>query len=82
MLSTLKDICHHFKQSKNRFVALVKAKAAIFNCKQSPGQPTTDYYKSFKELVLVLKSYGGRLKDPPEAAPKLHNLRALPQTPN
>ena len=43
ILTNLKNICHHFEHTKNRFVALVNAKAAIFNCRQAPGQSTTDY---------------------------------------
>jgi hypothetical protein len=69
LLTTLKDICHRFEQSDNRFVALVKAKGAIFNCKQQPTQSTMDYYETFKELLSVLESYGGKLHDPPKAAP-------------
>ena len=57
-LTTLKNICHRFEHTENRFVALVNAKAAIFNYRQAPGQGTTDYYESFKELISVLESYG------------------------
>ena len=32
-LTTLKNICHRFKHTENCFVALVNAKAAIFNYK-------------------------------------------------
>jgi hypothetical protein len=39
-------------------LVLVGAKATIFNCRQGPNQPTTDYFETFKELVLVLESYG------------------------
>ena len=76
-LTTLKNICHRFEQTENRFVALVNAKAAIFNYKQAPGQSTTDYYESFKELISVLESYGGKLHDPEEAAPVSANIENL-----
>ena len=61
ILTTLKNICHRFEHTENRFVVLVNAKAAIFNCRQAPGQSTTYYFKSFKELVSVLESYGGKV---------------------
>ena len=77
VLTTLKNICHHFKHTKNRFVALVNAKAAIFNCRQAPEQSTTDYFESFKELVSVLESYGGKLHDPEEATPTSANIENL-----
>ena len=50
-LTTLKNICHRFEHTENRFVALVNAKAAIFNYRQALGQGATDYYESFKELI-------------------------------
>jgi Reverse transcriptase (RNA-dependent DNA polymerase) len=69
LITTLKNICHKFEHTENRFVALVNAKAAIFNYRQGQNQTTTDYYESFKELLSVLESYGGRLHDPEDAAP-------------
>ena len=44
ILTTLKNVCHRFEHTENRFVALVNAKAAIFNYRQAPGQSTTDYF--------------------------------------
>ena len=77
ILTSLKNICHRFEHSENRFVALVNAKAAIFNYRQAPGQGMTDYYESFKELISVLESYGGKLHDPEEAAPASANIGGL-----
>jgi hypothetical protein len=50
-------------------VALVDAKAALFNYKQSGNQSTPDYRDAFKELLSVLESYGGKLHDPINAVP-------------
>jgi hypothetical protein len=69
LLTNLKNICHKFEHTENRFVALVNAKAAIFNCRQGLTQTTPNYYDSFKELVSILESYGGQLHDPEAAAP-------------
>ena len=77
VLTTLKNICHRFEHTENRFLALVNAKAAIFNYKQAPEQSTTDYFESFKELVSVLESYGGKLHDPQEAAPESADIENL-----
>ena len=55
----------------------MNAKAAIFNYRQAPGQGTTDYYESFKELISVLESYGGKLHDPEGAAPASANIGNL-----
>jgi hypothetical protein len=70
LLKTLKNICHKFEHTENRFVALVNAKAAIFNCRQGQAQSTPDYYDTFKELLSILESYGGQLHDPDTAAPE------------
>jgi hypothetical protein len=77
LLTSLKNICHKFEHTENRFVALVNAKAAIFNCCQGQTQTTTDYYESFKELLSVLESYEGQLHDPAAAAPDSANVKAL-----
>ena len=55
----------------------MNAKAAIFNYRQALGQGTTDYYESFKELISVLESYGGKLHDPEGAAPASANIGNL-----
>jgi hypothetical protein len=78
LLTTLKNVCHKFEHTENRFVALVNAKAAIFNCRQGASQSTTDYYESFKELLSVLEAYNGQLHDPPDAAPESANIKTLP----
>jgi hypothetical protein len=70
LFKSLKNICHKFEHTENRFVALVNAKAAIFNCRQGQTQTTPDYYETFKELVSILESYGGQLHDPDTAAPE------------
>ena len=44
ILTTLKNICHRFKHTENRFVTLVNAKAAIFSSagrRRGKAQPTT-----------------------------------------
>lgn len=69
LLTLLRNICHKFEQSENRFVALINAKAAIFSYRQGPNQHPTEYYETFKELIAVLESYGGQLHDPDTAAP-------------
>jgi hypothetical protein len=69
LIKTIKSVCHSFEQSENRFTALVKAKADLFQCKQGQNQSTHDYYDTFKELLSVLESYGGKLHDPIEAVP-------------
>ena len=56
----------------------MNAKAAIFKYRQAPGQGTTDYYESFKELISVLESYGGKLHDPEGAAPASAKIGDLP----
>jgi Reverse transcriptase (RNA-dependent DNA polymerase) len=73
LITTLKNICHKFEHTENRFVALINAKAAIFNYRQGQFQSNTDYYESFKELIAVLESYDGRLHDPEAAAPTPHS---------
>jgi hypothetical protein len=77
LLTTLKNICHRFERSENRWVALIEAKAAIFTCRQYPGQTTAEYFGNFKELVSVLESYGGQLHDPEDAAPPSIDLDAI-----
>jgi hypothetical protein len=69
LLTTIKNVCHNFEHTDNRLVALVKAKAEIFQCRQGPNQSTHDYHDAFNELLAVLESYGGRLHDPIGAAP-------------
>jgi hypothetical protein len=69
LITAIKIVCHNFEQTENRFVALVDAKAALFNYKQSGNQSTPDYRDTFKELLSVLESYGGKLHDPIEAVP-------------
>ena len=69
LLTTLRNICHRFEHTENRFVALVNAKAALFSYRQSPTQSITEYFNTFKELLTVLESYGGTIHDPENAAP-------------
>jgi hypothetical protein len=69
LIKTIKSVCHSFEQSENRFMALVKAKADLFQSKQGQNQSTHDYYDTFKELLSVLESYGRKLHDPIEAVP-------------
>jgi hypothetical protein len=69
LITTIKNVCHNFEQTENRFVALVDAKAALFNYKQGGNQSTPDYRDTFKELLSVLESYGGKLHDPIDAVP-------------
>lgn len=77
LITTLKNICHKFEQYENRFVALVNAKGAIFNCRQGQNQSTSDYFESFKELLSVLESYGGQLHDAATAAPDSTDFTSL-----
>jgi hypothetical protein len=49
LITTLKNICHKFEHTENRFVALINAKAAIFNYRQGQFQPNTEYYETFKD---------------------------------
>jgi hypothetical protein len=44
LITTIKSVCHNFEQSENRFMALVKAKADLFQCKQGQNQSTHDYH--------------------------------------
>jgi hypothetical protein len=53
--------------AESRHETCVEAKAALFNYKQSTNQSTHDYRDTFKELLSVLESYGGKLHDPIEA---------------
>jgi hypothetical protein len=64
LIKTIKNVCHNFEQTENRFVALVKAKA-----EQSANQSTPDYRDAFKEYLSVLESYGGKVHDPITAVP-------------
>jgi hypothetical protein len=69
LITTIKSVCHNFEQTENRFTALVKAKAELFQCKQGQNQSTRDYHDTFRELLSVLESYGGKLHDPIKAVP-------------
>jgi hypothetical protein len=72
-----KNICHKFEHTESRFVALVNAKAAIFNYRQSQHQNITKYYETFKELISVLESYNGQLHDPEAAAPENAKIKEI-----
>ena len=69
LFNEMRNICHHFEHTENRYLALHKATSAIINYKQGANQNTTDFYEVFKELVAVLESYGGRVHHPAAAAP-------------
>jgi hypothetical protein len=69
LLTTIKNVCHNFEHTDNRLVALVKAKAEIFQYRQGANQSTHDYHDAFNEQLAILESYGGKLHDPIEAAP-------------
>jgi hypothetical protein len=75
LFRTLRNICHKFEHSENRFLALVTAKENILKYKQSASQTTNDYFDVFKELLSVLESYGGVCTTQP------HRRRAV-STPN
>ena len=49
LITTLRNICHKFEHTENRFVALVNAKATLFSYRQGQAQPTTEYYEGFKD---------------------------------
>jgi hypothetical protein len=73
LIRTLKDVCHHFEHTENRFMALYSAKSTLYHLKQGPSQSTAEYYKLFQAQLSVIESYGGRVHDsdtagPPEAA--------------
>jgi hypothetical protein len=53
LIVTIKNVCHNFDQTENRFVSLVEAKAELFNYKQSANQSTLDYRDTFKERLSV-----------------------------
>ena len=80
LITTLKGICHKFEHTENRFVALVNAKGALFNCRQGQTQSINDYFESFKELLSILESYGGQLHDPATAAPDSTDFTNLTTT--
>jgi hypothetical protein len=69
LITTIKSVCHNFQQTENRFVALVDAKAALFNYKQGANQSTPDYRDAFNEFLSDLESYGGKPHDPIGAVP-------------
>ena len=77
LLTTLKNICHKFEHTENRYVALVNAKVALLTYRQSPTQTVTEYYEAFKELLSVLESYGGKVHDPEGAAPPSANIKNI-----
>jgi hypothetical protein len=77
LITTLKNICHRFEHTENRFVSLINAKAAIFQYRQGQNQSVTEYFETYKELIAVLESYEGRLHDPEEAAPDATLLTGL-----
>jgi hypothetical protein len=80
LLVTLKNVCHRFEHTENRFTAITNAKANIFNYKQSGNQTTPDYYDTFKEMLSVLESYNGRIHDTIEAEPNEDNITSLTTT--
>jgi hypothetical protein len=69
LLTTIKNVCHNFEHTDNRLVALVKAKAEIFQYRQGANQSTHDYHDAFNEQLAILESYGGKLHDPIKADP-------------
>jgi uncharacterized membrane protein YgcG len=69
LLTTIKNVCHNFEHTDNRLVALVKAKAEIFQYRQGANQSTHDYHDAFNEQLAILESYGGKLHDPVKAGP-------------
>jgi hypothetical protein len=69
LLTTIKNVCHNFEHTDNRLVALVKAKAELFQYRQGANQSTHDYHDAFNEQLAILESYGGKLHDPIKAAP-------------
>jgi hypothetical protein len=69
LLVTVKQICHSFNDTENRFVGLINAKKAILNHHQGDEQPTTVYYEVMMTLVDILESYGGQVHDPFKAIP-------------
>jgi hypothetical protein len=62
LLTTIKNLCHNFERTNNRLVALVKAKAEIFQYRQGANQSTHDYHDAFNEQLAILESYGGKLR--------------------
>jgi hypothetical protein len=80
LIRSLKNICHHFEQAENRYMALYKAKAAIILLKQGSNQPTSEYFKLFQESVAILESYGGQLHDTESAAPPNAKIASLSAT--
>lgn len=77
LITTLKNICHRFEHTEDRYLALIHAKQTLYAYYQSAGQTTTDYYDSFRELLSVVESYGGQIHDTETAAPDSAKIGAL-----
>jgi hypothetical protein len=76
LLTTIKNVCHNFEHTDNRLVALIKAKAEIFQYLQGANQSTHDYHDAFNEQLAILESYSAKLHDligaaPPKLAAKI-----------
>jgi hypothetical protein len=63
LIRIIKSVCHSFEQSENRFMALVKAKADLFQCKQGQNQSTHDYGVHYGPLRDALSNAFGLGRD-------------------
>jgi hypothetical protein len=77
LIRSLKNVCHHFEHTENRFMELYNAKSTLYHLKQNASQSTGEYYKLFQALLSVIESYGSHIHDPATAAPPNANLSSL-----
>ena len=65
LLKTIKGICYSFQEQKNNFIAIDKAKSAIYLYTQSADTSFADYQKEFLNMIDVLEHYSGSFRNNP-----------------
>ena len=65
LLKTVKGICYSFQDQKNKFIAIDRAKTAIYTYVQGPETSLADFQKEFLNMIDVLQHYGGSFGDDP-----------------
>ena len=65
LLKAIKGICYSFQDQKNKFIAIDKAKTAIYTFHQGTDMTLADYQKEFLNMIDVLEHYGGSFADDP-----------------
>ena len=65
LLKAIKGICYSFQDQKNKFIAIDKAKTAIYTFHQGTEMTLEDYQKEFLNMIDVLEHYGGSFADDP-----------------